>query len=70
MEWNREKTIRKINILLETSSDLQIKYIDKLLGNAVAKEEFRVMQHKESRNFTKSDVPNADEDVEEGNWIE
>ena len=65
---NRDILIKKINILLETSSDEQIAMIDKLINLAIEFAKWDELQHEESKNFTSSDVPNAGEDVEEGNW--
>lgn len=66
---NRDRIIRKINLLLEDSSDSQLKYLDEELKKILANDEFQLLYEAHSSNYAKvdSDIYKGS-DVAEGNY--
>jgi len=64
----RERIIKKIKILLETSSDAQIKMIENKLKYLIQSNEFNNLYEKQSTNYTTNGMQSMKEDLEEGNW--
>ncbi len=65
---NRDLLIKRIYVLLETSSDEQVAMIDRLINIVLEFANWDKLKHEESDNFTTNGMQDSGEDVEEGNW--
>lgn len=65
---DRDTTIKRLSLLLETSSDEQIEKIEEAIKLLMKDERWSEFDARPSTNFARSSVPFASEDVEEGNF--
>ena len=64
----REKIIIRLKTLLDTSSDVQLKMIEKVVKDLLEDKDFKKNKSSESQNFTTNGMQSTYEDVQEGNY--
>lgn len=64
----KDQLVKKINTLLETSSEEQLVLIDATLKEIITSNVFRKKEDQQSSNFTRNGMQSMLTDVEEGNW--